>query len=108
MACSDYKHILLATPLMTPLIMMVAAKRNDFEEGWGQCLAALVAAQRLHDDPSHAVYGVVSDGKRWEFGKLIHSIFSENTESYQVEGLELLFGAIHVLFDLATAARQAT
>ena len=31
----------------TPLIMLVEAKKNDFEIGWGQCLAELVAAQKI-------------------------------------------------------------
>ena len=90
--------------LAMPLVVMVEAKRNDFEEGWGQCLAELVAAQRLNKDASRPVYGIVSDGKRWEFGKLVEQLFSENTEAYQVEHLEGLFGAIHTLFELATAA----
>ena len=33
-----------------PLIMMVEAKKNDFEQGWGQCLAELVAAQKINAD----------------------------------------------------------
>ena len=38
------------TVLGTPIIVVVEAKRNDFIEGWGQCLAELVAIQRINDD----------------------------------------------------------
>lgn len=34
-----------------PLIMMVEAKKNDFEQGWGQCLAEMIAAQKMNDAP---------------------------------------------------------
>ena len=46
----------------TPLIMLVEAKKNDFEVGWGQCLAELVAAQKINEDTEHPVFGIVSDG----------------------------------------------
>ena len=39
------------TVVGTPLIILVEAKKNDFEQGWGQCLAELVAAQKINDDP---------------------------------------------------------
>ena len=30
----------------SPLIICVEAKKNDFEQGWGQCLAELVAGPK--------------------------------------------------------------
>lgn len=86
--------------LATPMLIVVEAKRNDFEEGWGQCLAELVAAQILNKEPSRPVYGIVTDGKRWEFGKLVNNVFSENTDSYGIEHLSTLFGVLHGLFEL--------
>jgi len=59
---------------------MVEAKRNDFEQGWGQCLAEFVAADRLNSH-SLAVYGIVTDGKPWEFGRLHNQIFTKNSAS---------------------------
>lgn len=88
--------------LATPLLIVVEAKRNDFDEGWGQCLAELVAAQIIKKDPSRPVYGIVTDAKRWEFGKLTDNIFSDNTESYNIEHLSTLLGALHCLFALVT------
>ena len=36
------------TVVGSPLILLVEAKKNDFEQGWGQCLAELVAAQKIN------------------------------------------------------------
>lgn len=38
------------TVLELPLVVVVEAKKNDFEQGWGQCLAELVAAQKINND----------------------------------------------------------
>lgn len=34
------------TVLETPIVIVVEAKKNDFEQGWGQCLAELVAQHK--------------------------------------------------------------
>ncbi|CAK0768028.1 conserved hypothetical protein [Gammaproteobacteria bacterium] len=89
-----------------PLLMVVEAKRNDFEEGWGQCLAELVAAQILNGDPTRPVYGIVTDAERWKFGRLVNKDFVENNEPYHIERLANLFGGLHCLFQLATLRNQ--
>ena len=87
--------------LGTPLLLVVAAKRNDFEQGWGQCLAELIAADRinLHSRP---VYGIVTDGKLWEFGQLEQQIFTKNLAGYTISDLDVLFCLLNRLFNLAT------
>ena len=87
-----------------PLIMLVAAKKNDFEQGWGQCLAELVAAQKINDAPDVPVYGIVSDGKWWEFGHLVHDAFTRNRTSFSVDDVPVLFAAIHAVFKAASEA----
>jgi hypothetical protein len=84
-----------------PLLLLVEAKRNDFEQGWGQCLAELVAADQLNQH-SRPVYGIVTDGKLWEFGRLEQQIFTKNIASYIVTDLEVLFAVLNGFFDLAT------
>lgn len=53
------------TVLEKPIVIVVEAKRNDFEQGWGQCLAELVASQKINDDFKSPVYGIVTDGNLW-------------------------------------------
>jgi hypothetical protein len=89
------------TILGSPLLLLVEAKRNDFEQGWGQCLAELIAADRLNQH-SRPVYGVVTDGKLWEFGRLEQQVFTKHLVSYTIADLEELFCLLNGLLDLAT------
>lgn len=88
------------TVLDLPLVVVVEAKKNDFEQGWGQCLAELVAAQKLNDNPNKPVYGIVTDGELWKFGKLVSDTFTSNLEGYTVGDLAELFGAITFIFQV--------
>ena len=87
-----------------PLIILVEAKKNDFEQGWGQCLAELVAAQKIKDAPDVPVYGIVSDGERWQFGKLVDDGFTQNRTTFSIDNLPALFGAINAVFKAASEA----
>lgn len=86
----------------TPLILLVEAKRNDFEQGWGQCLAELVAAQKINGDTDFPVHGIVSDGKLWEFGQLVGDAFTRNRTSVTMDNLSVLFGAVDAVFKVGT------
>jgi hypothetical protein len=90
------------TVLTMPVLIVVEAKRNDFDEGWGQCLAELVATQKLNENEVLPVYGIVTDGKRWEFGKLCHNQFTQNIYGYSVDLLAQLFGVLQQIFEIAT------
>ena len=90
------------TMLEFPLVMLVEAKKNDFEQGWAQCLSELIAARYLNNHPEMPVYGVVTDGKLWEFGRLTEQSFTKNIDSFIVTELNKLFGALKFVFDEAT------
>ena len=85
------------TVLELPLIVLAEAKKNDFEQGWGQCLAELVAAQRLNRTPHFPIYGIVTDGNLWQFGKLVEAVFTKESSNYTVDDLAQLFGALHFI-----------
>lgn len=89
------------TVLESPLLITVEAKKNDFEQGWAQCLAELVAAQKINDDADFPVHGIVTDGKLWEFGRLSQDIFTKNIQSYTVDDLSTLFGVLDFVFRAA-------
>ncbi len=95
------------TVVGTPLIILVEAKKNDFEEGWGQCLAELVAAQKINGDPDVPVYGIVSDGERWQFGELVGDGFTQNRMNFSIDNLPTLFGAINAVFKAANQTESA-
>ena len=91
-----------------PLIMLVEAKKNDFEQGWGQCLAELVAAQKINANADMPVYGIVSDGTLWQIGHLIDETFTQNRTSFSVGNLPVLFSAINSVFKASNEAYQKT
>ena len=85
-----------------PLIILVEAKRNDFDRGWGQCLAELVAAQKMNNDAAFPVYGIVTDGNLWQFGRLVGDTFTQNRTDFVLTNLPMLFGAVSAVFKAAT------
>ncbi|MBD2176633.1 hypothetical protein H6F42_06855 [Pseudanabaena sp. FACHB-1998] len=82
-----------------PYLILVEAKKDNFEEGWGQCLAEMVAAQKLNNNQQYLVFGVVSNGKMWEFGSLQDDLFTKNIRYYTLENLSTLMGALHFIFN---------
>ena len=81
-----------------PLIILVEAKKNDFEQGWGQCLAELVAAQKINDNPDLPVYGIVTDATLWQVGQLVGDAFTRNRTNFSLDNLPVLFGAVDSVF----------
>ncbi len=45
-----------------PYLLVVEAKRDDFVGGWAQCLAALVAAQKINKRTNQVLFGIVTNG----------------------------------------------
>lgn len=85
------------TILGLPLIVVVEAKQNNFIEGWGQCLAELIAAQKMNKNDVQSIYGIVTDGELWQFGRLVLNVFTREKTRIAITDLEKLFGAIGFL-----------
>lgn len=83
--------------LEQPYFLLVEAKQDKFGEGWGQCLAEMVAAQQLNEYPI-VIYGIVSNGRYWEFGKLENSQFTRNMLSYSIQDINQLTAALNYVF----------
>ena len=81
-----------------PYLLLVEAKQDKFDEGWAQCLAEMVAAQRLNGELHLTVFGIVSNGKTWQFGKLEGQIFTQNITPYTIYELDKLFVAVNYVF----------
>ena len=81
-----------------PYFLLVEAKQDKFGEGWTQCLAEMIAAQRLNDEIQVTIFGIVSNGKYWEFGKLEEALFTQNQAQYLIQNLEQLFAIINYIF----------
>ena len=94
------RSVLGKTMLETPIIIVVEAKRNDFEQGWGQCLAELIAVAHMNENKK-LVYGIVTDGKLWEFAQFANNTLTKQIDSYTVSDLPHLLGMTKSIFDQA-------
>jgi hypothetical protein len=86
--------------LTFPLLAVIEAKREDFIVGWGQCLAAMVAAQKLNCDitPPPIIYGIVTTGTLWEFAKLDQRDFITHPIGLSLAQPDLLLGVLDYIF----------
>ncbi|NJN72584.1 MAG: hypothetical protein HC799_07095 [Limnothrix sp. RL_2_0] len=94
------------TVLEPPLVVVVEAKKNDFEQGWGQCLAELVAAQKINGDRHRTIYGIVTDGNLWQFGKLYDDVFTQHPENFTIDRIERVYGALEAIMQLVEQEDQ--
>ncbi|MDF5738335.1 MULTISPECIES: hypothetical protein [unclassified Nostoc] len=81
-----------------PYFILVEAKQDNFETGWAQCLAEMIAAQRLNAEHQIIIFGIVSNGERWQLGKLERETFTRNTTYYTIQELDKLFAAVNFVF----------
>ena len=81
-----------------PYFILVEAKQDKFDEGWGQCLAEMIAAQRLNHHSQLVIYGIVSNGKIWQFANLAGETFTKNRDFYNIQQLDQLFAVINDIF----------
>jgi hypothetical protein len=84
-----------------PYVLVVEAKKDDFDAGWGQCVAAMLAAQQMNDHPARVIHGCVSNGSLWQFGKLEGHTFTRELEEYVLSNLPALFAAWGYVFSRA-------
>jgi len=87
-----------------PSLCVIEAKKDDFDEGWAQALAEMVASSLL-DAP--VCYGIVTTGKIWEFGELDEGVFTVDTASISATTeLQRVFNTLNWVF--SQAERQRT
>ena len=81
-----------------PYLLIVEAKKDDFTRGWGQCLAAMLAAQKLNAGAEQTVYGMTTNGQVWQFGQLHAEVFTLDTRSFTLEDVDSLAASLHFVF----------
>jgi hypothetical protein len=83
-----------------PLLAVVEAKKDDFEGGWAQCLLEMYTIQKINGKPEMPVFGIVTNGDNWEFGRLDNRVFTENSAFYTILELNSLLAALTAFFEL--------
>jgi hypothetical protein len=81
-----------------PYLILLEAKQDNFEESWAQCLAEMIAARRLNAEIPITIFGIVSNGKIWQFGKLEEDNFTTNINIYTIQNLDKIFAVVNYIF----------
>ena len=81
-----------------PYLLVFSTHHHEINETWGQCIAAMIATQRLNLHREQTVFGIVSNGHTWQFGKLEMSHFLRHKTSYSLRDLDSLFAAVNDVF----------
>ena len=81
-----------------PYLLLVEAKQDKSDQGWAQCLAEMVAAEKLNHELKVTVFGLVSNGVTWQFGKLEGQVFTKNINPYTIYELDKVFAAVNNVF----------
>ena len=79
-----------------PPLCIIEAKKQDWDAGWAQALAEMVAASLQGAD---ICYSAVTTGKIWQFGKMESSIFSKDPNQISAtRELQLVFDTLNWVF----------
>ena len=84
--------------LESPVLIAVEAKRQDFEKGYDQCFAEMIAVRIFNEregKPTERVYGTVTTGDVWRFLMLENNHALIETVSFDIrEDLERILGVL--------------
>ena len=58
----------------------------------------MIAAKRSNQEGLIVVFGITSNGKTWQFGRLEGDRFTRHVVPYSIYDLDALFGAVHYVF----------
>jgi hypothetical protein len=58
----------------------------------------MIAAQRLNAELDVTVFGIASNGDRWQLGKLEKNIFTRNSTFYSIQEIDKLAAAVNYVF----------
>ena len=81
--------------VQAPVLMMVEAKKNDIEEGIGQCAAEMVAADIFNRNAANnteTVYGCVTTGETWQFLQLTKQSLTIDQNRYFIDNTPKILG----------------
>ena len=79
-----------------PPLCIIEAKKQDWDAGWAQALAEMVAASL---QGANICYSAVTTGKIWQFGTSENSIFSKDPNQISAtRELQLVFDTLNWVF----------
>lgn len=95
------------TPLVTaPIVVIVEAKKQDLEEGWGQCAAQMLAARIFNErekQPVQPLYGCVTTGEAWHFMELNGNMLVVDSRRFFITEVETILWIVTQICNPAPA-----
>jgi hypothetical protein len=87
--------------LTTPMLCIIEAKKDDFEQGLAQCLVEMQACQWQNSKVNRTVdvLGLVTNGTTWRFYKLIPSGQIYESDPYSTGDTPVLLGRLRHIFE---------
>ncbi|MGH9802916.1 MAG: hypothetical protein ACRD82_21320, partial [Blastocatellia bacterium] len=92
--------------LEAPILVLVEAKKNDVEEGIGQCAAEMVAAQIFNRESGNSIpviYGCVTTGETWQFLKLTGVNLVIDEDRYFIDSVTKILGILKYVLSSANS-----
>jgi hypothetical protein len=96
--------------IVAPVAVIVEAKRDNLENGYGQCIAGMVGAQRFNRRAGNGietVYGASTTGISWRFLRLSGSVVTFDTMEYSFSQVDRLLGILTSIVGPAPGAVAA-
>jgi hypothetical protein len=80
-----------------PVLALVEAKKGVLKDGWGQCIAEMVAAKKFNDNRGKSIkyiYGIVTSGSLWHFFQMQGDIVLIDPNEYSLLPIDKLLAAL--------------
>jgi hypothetical protein len=85
-----------------PMAIIIEAKNENIIAGLGQCIAAMVAAQRFNPlsepvgqpDSAQTIYGAVTTGTNWKFMTLCDRTVNIDLDEYYINQIDLILAIL--------------
>lgn len=96
--------------ISAPVVVVFEAKRDNIAEGYGQCIAAAVGAQRYNARSSREVspiYGGITTGINWKFLRLDGTRITFDMSEYSIQQPDRLLGLLAHMVGIQPPASAA-
>jgi hypothetical protein len=80
-----------------PVIALVEAKKGVLKDGWGQCVAEMVAAKKFNENRGKSIkniYGIVTSGSLWHFFQMRQDIVFLDPNEYSLSPVDNLLAIL--------------
>ncbi len=97
--------------LTAPLVVVFESKNDSIPEGFGQCISAMVGAQRYnrkHGGAVETVYGCATTGSSWKFLTLVGNVLTFDLAEYNLGQADKILGILVHMVGPPPAGPSAT